>query len=257
MDNHDMARINMGSEPSSRSRPRKISKPKLHTAVVEYLLEDIHNGVYIEGQELPSEHQLMADFGVGRPSIREALSALERMGLISIRPGARARLRQPTVKPLLSEMRETMHIYALEEDRRKELHEFRVLFESMIVRELARKISAGQLDELERSLADQEKALGNVELLAKLDVKFHRIISDALNNPLLGVFADSISDWLLDQRLQTLALDGRPEGALAEHRAVFDALSRHDADAAEEAMRNHLSKVGSAYSVATTRKRSQ
>ncbi len=244
------------SGSTAPGRKRSVVRPKLHTAVVEYLLEDIQNGIYQEGQELPSEHQLMADFGVGRPAIRESLSTLERMGLISIRPGARARIRKPTVKPLLGEMRETMQIYALSTERRRELHEFRVLFESMLARELARKITRDQLDQLERSLMEQSSALGSVERFARLDVEFHRLLSDSLDNPLLGIFADSIADWLLDQRLQTLKLPGRPEGALAEHRAVFNALAQHDPDAAESSMRSHLDQVGSAYTAAKAGKRS-
>ena len=244
------------TDRTARGHARCIARPKLHTAVVEYLLEDIQNGIYQEGQELPSEHQLMADFGVGRPTIRESLLTLERMGLISIRPGARARVRKPTVKPLLGEMRETMQIYALSAERRRELHEFRVLFESTLARELARRITKEQLDQLERSLGEQEAALGNVDLFARLDVEFHRILSDSFHNPLLGIFADSIADWLLDQRLQTLKLPGRPEGALAEHRAVFSALVQQDPDAAESAMRTHLDQVGSAYTAAKAGKRS-
>ncbi len=92
------------------NRRRNIQRPRVHTEVLTCLLEDIRAGVYQEGQKLPSERELMEEFGVGRPAVREALSALGRMGLIEIWPVIRARVCFLSLTPLRGEMRSTLQI---------------------------------------------------------------------------------------------------------------------------------------------------
>ena len=99
-----------GRAPAVRGRRRSIQRPRVHTEVLSCLLEDIQSGVYAVGQNLPSERELMDEFGVGRPAVREALAALARMGLIEVSPGLRARVCRLTLQPLLREMRATLDI---------------------------------------------------------------------------------------------------------------------------------------------------
>ena len=80
---------NNGSAERLQGRRRSIQRPRVHVEVLSCLLEDIQSGVYQVGQKLPSERELMDEFGVGRPAVREALSALARMGLIEVSPGMR------------------------------------------------------------------------------------------------------------------------------------------------------------------------
>ena len=82
---------NMDAEAQA-GRKRNIQRPRVHTEVLSCLLDDIQSGVYQVGQKLPSERELMDEFGVGRPAVREALSGLARMGLIEVSPGMRARV---------------------------------------------------------------------------------------------------------------------------------------------------------------------
>lgn len=85
-------------------KKREIKRQRLHQEIVKYLLDDINNGIYKVGEGLPSERDLMEEFNVGRPSIREALMQLSQMGIIEIRPGVRARVREPSVLPMLNGM---------------------------------------------------------------------------------------------------------------------------------------------------------
>ena len=89
---------------------REIQRRRVHEDIVEYLLDDIKSGVYKVGEELPSERDLMDEFRVGRPAIRESLLRLERMGIIETRPGVRAKICQPTVLPLLEEMSDVVKL---------------------------------------------------------------------------------------------------------------------------------------------------
>ena len=73
-----------------RSRP--LARKKLSEMVEEELEQMIRRREFGEGEQLPSERELMAFFNVGRPSVREALAALKRKGLVQINNGERARV---------------------------------------------------------------------------------------------------------------------------------------------------------------------
>ncbi|MEO1200705.1 MAG: GntR family transcriptional regulator [Pseudomonadota bacterium] len=67
---------------------------KLSEGVLSNLLGEIRSGALQPGDSMPSERALMQSYGIGRPAVREALQSLERMGLIEIRHGERAKVRE-------------------------------------------------------------------------------------------------------------------------------------------------------------------
>ena len=73
-----------------------IKKRKLSDQVLERLLSLFESGEISSNDEMPSERELMERFLVGRPAVREALQSLERLGLIMIRHGERAKVLEPT-----------------------------------------------------------------------------------------------------------------------------------------------------------------
>ena len=77
-------------------RRRPLARKKLSEMVEEELEQMIRRGEFGEGGQLPSERELMAFFNVGRPSVREALAALKRKGLVQINNGERARVSRPS-----------------------------------------------------------------------------------------------------------------------------------------------------------------
>jgi GntR family transcriptional regulator, sialic acid-inducible nan operon repressor len=81
-----------------------IRRRKLYEDVVARLERLIHSEELKPGEALPSERDLMLQFGVGRPAIREALFALGRMGLIEVANGERARVSNPTPRTLIGEL---------------------------------------------------------------------------------------------------------------------------------------------------------
>lgn len=72
--------------------------------VEEELEQMIRRHEFGEGEQLPSERELMAFFNVGRPSVREALAALKRKGLVQINNGERARVSRPSADTIISEL---------------------------------------------------------------------------------------------------------------------------------------------------------
>src|SRR5512132_3084835 len=81
-----------------------VRKRKLYEEIVERLETLMLDGSLAPGEQLPSERELMTTFQVGRTAVREALFALNRMGLISLQNGERAVVTRPTASALLDEL---------------------------------------------------------------------------------------------------------------------------------------------------------
>lgn len=233
------------------SRRRNIQRPRIHTEVLTCLLGDIRAGIYQEGQKLPSERELMEEFGVGRPAVREALSALGRMGLIEISPGMRARVCKLTLKPLLSEMRATLQIYSSSQDGWRQLHDLRLFFETSVTRQLARQVTDEQLDSLREILVNQRNFLDRAEIrsFAEADLAFHRALVESLGNPFLGLLAEGFGGWLITPLYASMQVQRQSERSYNAHMAVLKALEERNAELAEQAMRSHLEEMRGIYLV--------
>src|SRR5690606_16068651 len=108
-----------------------IHKKKLYVEVLDRLLTAISTSEFPPGSQLPSEKELMAMIGVGRPSIREAMLTLQQMGLIKISHGERARVINPTPDVIVNQISAAMIMLLTNNSRGlEELKEIRLLFES-------------------------------------------------------------------------------------------------------------------------------
>ena len=226
---------------------REIQRRRVHEDIVEYLLDDIKSGVYKVGEELPSERDLMDEFRVGRPAIRESLLRLERMGIIETRPGVRAKICQPTVSPLLEEMSDVVKLNLQTPEGQKYFQDARCFFESALARNAAKRIDDKRLGKLKELLDAKRALLDDVDAFAELDMRFHEIIAEVSGNPIFIIVYRNLSKWLLEQRLTTLKFQGQPERALEAHTQIYDALLARDSDQAERAMMDHLRQIQDLY----------
>ena len=119
----------------------------------------ITQGELAAGDNLPSERDLMSQYGVGRPAVREAMQALERMGLIAITHGERARIIAPTARTMIDQVAHSAkHLLATSATSLEQLKEARVFFEAGMVRIAAEKASPADLDRLGLRLEEHEAA---------------------------------------------------------------------------------------------------
>ena len=86
----------------------QLKRSRLFEQVVDVLEERIRDRELVAGAELPSERQLMAEFGVGRTAIREALFHLQRAGLVDLRAGSRARVTAPDADVVMTSLSSPM-----------------------------------------------------------------------------------------------------------------------------------------------------
>lgn len=224
-------------------RPRKLSDDVRHR-----LLQMIQCGQFRPGDYLPSERELMQSMNVGRPSIREAMQGLHRMGLLDIRHGERARISEPSIGRMIEPMGETMrHILMHSPASLEHLKEARAIFEMEMARIAARKRSQSDIERLMRLLERQGAAQDQPKLFVELDGEFHREIAAISANPILAAVSESIFRWLAEFHVDRVRSPGLEKLTLSEHHAVLDAIVAKDPALAAKLMGDHLFRANSLY----------
>lgn len=226
---------------------RPLRRRKLYEEVAASIEEMIRRQELTEGQALPSERELMALFGVGRPAIREAMLALEKSGLVAISNGERARVSRPTTDRMLEGLSGAARIMLADPEGVRHFQSARRVFEVALVREAARKATDADIAVLQAALERNAAAAGDMHAFERTDVDFHLEIIRVAGNPIFLALHRALSEWLVEQRHTSLQRKGAESRAVRFHREIFEAIARHDVDAAEQAMTRHIETVNRLY----------
>jgi GntR family transcriptional regulator, sialic acid-inducible nan operon repressor len=222
---------------------RVVRRRKIHEEVADQIEAAIATGHFEIGDQLPSERDLMDRFGVGRPAIREALLNLERMGLVHLSPGERARVTKPTIHGLVEQLSGAARHFMATPQGEAAFKDARRVFESGIAYNAALIATDEEIGVLEKALEANRLALGNMAEFEKTDIRFHVELTKIGGNPIFLALHTALVDWLSLQRFISLKLPGVAEEAFESHKAIFNAVSAHDASSAWTAMDEHLRQV--------------
>ncbi len=228
-----------------------IRREKLSEQAASRLEALIHDGTFPPGTMLPPERELMRIFGVGRTSIREALYALHRMGLIRLRNGERPRVTTPTPETLVSELAGAARYFLGQPNGVEHFQEARALFEIGVARFAAARCTDQDADRLRQALEANEAALGDLGRFERADVAFHYELATIARNPIYTAVHDGLVGWLTSQRTVSLQARGAEESALVDHRRIYEGVVNRDPDAAGRAMENHLRNVAQLVRIAS------
>jgi GntR family transcriptional repressor for pyruvate dehydrogenase complex len=219
----------------------KVSSPviqdRLYQDVARKLNSELAANRYPVGSRLPAERELALHYGVSRPTIREAMIALEVQGLVEVRVGSGAYvMRLPGVNDIPG-----FDISAFE------LTEARLLFEGEAAALAATAASDEDIEEIARLVDEIASENRDPKGTDKADRAFHLAIARATRNT--AVFNAISHLWelrysspeaaLLHEKARTAFV----KPVVEEHTAVLEALRRRDPAAARVAMRAHLSAV--------------
>jgi DNA-binding GntR family transcriptional regulator len=176
------------------------------------------------------EANLARDFGLGRSAVRTALARLEQDGLVEREPhrGARVRL--------------------IDEREAVEILEARSVLEGVAARHAAGKATAADVKRLRQILKEMRRLLDQGDLLRASDENavLHRTLLEIADHPTVMRLISMLKSQLVRFQYRTIMLPGRTERSFDEHTAIVDAVAAGDPDAAEKAMRRHLSHVAEA-----------
>ncbi len=225
-----------------------IAKRKLSDEVFERLKRLIVQGEKMPGSVMPSERELMARFGVGRPAIREALQQLEAMGLVEINHGERARVLELTPQSLMRQVDQSARIMlSMSADSLEHLKAARIFFERGMVREAASRATDEDLKELRATLDEQRRLLGDADAFIAADMRFHTQIAALSRNPIYTAVSEAMLSWLKHYHSEMLIWTGKEKYTLAEHEEIISHLAANDPNAAEAALVKHLERSRSLY----------
>lgn len=228
-----------------------IVRRKLGQEVQERLLSDIRAGTYPVGTLLPSERELMAQLGVGRPAVREGLQALERMGLISIVHGEGARVKPLSAESVISQISQTaVHLLAGNSELLEHLKEARLAFEVAMARAAAMRATEEDIAMLRSALDEHRASLGDTARFVETDMAFHRAIASVSGNPVYMAVSQALLQWLQNFYEDVVrSPSGTEKVTLDEHTRLFDCIARHDPAGVEQAVRDHLTRAHELYRV--------
>jgi GntR family transcriptional regulator, transcriptional repressor for pyruvate dehydrogenase complex len=215
-----------------------ISRTKLAADVAQELLAQIRSNGLEPGTRMPSERELMSALRVGRSTIREALNGLAMLGVIEIRHGQGAFVRNPEAAAVPRGI-----AVALSRGITRDLFEARMLVEVHVARLAAERRTESDLNEIEDCLTDHARALEMGDPAVEPSVRFHVRIGEAAHSEVLSSFVSSFAEMMTERGPVLEAKPGYREWELAQHRSVFEPIRAGDPDLAAERMTAHLNEV--------------
>lgn len=230
------------TEPTAATRAtpqalRRVQRSRLYEQLVERLLALVDELELKPGDRLPPERELSADLGVSRASVRQAMVVLEVQGVVEVRHGEGAILREKRPDEAV--------VSGVTAHRRRlpEVIEAREALEVQLAALAARRRTDEDLARIDAALvtmADEidrgERGLGGDEL-------FHGAVTAAARSGLLADLMAEISAAIRESRVESLSQPDRPHQSLASHRQIAAAIRAGDPEGAAIAMRDHIRLV--------------
>jgi DNA-binding GntR family transcriptional regulator len=195
----------------------------------EELRAAIVSGELLPGERL-LEEELSARLGLGRAAVRMALVRLEHDGLVQRERHRGATVRRVSVSEAV------------------EILEARAALEGLAARHAALSADDAAIAELRGIVAEMRELREGGDLLgvSNANARLHGLILDVSGHQTAKRLSQTLSSQLVRFQYRTVLLPGRSEHSYAEHTQIVEAIAAHDPDAAERAMRSHLSRVAEA-----------
>ena len=225
---------------AGRTNPIK-KTVRAYEEVIQKIRKLIENDDLGPGDLLPPERQLAEKFKVSRHSLREAIRVLQEQGVLATRQGSGNYIQASSKADLIRALNNsTMPT----EQKLRDLFQIREIIEPQI----ARLAAENATDEDRKQIAEIAQALIEITDFAEgqsLDHDFHETIAAATGNQLLHSILQEINKSMLPSASSQNEKKRRKDVSNAGHTAIVDAIEKHDADAAEAAMREHIAAIRS------------
>jgi len=225
-----------------------LGRRKRADEIAEQIERAISTGEFKEGDSMPSEQQLAERFGVGRPSVRQALFTLQQQGLVEITSGARARVTAPSGKFMVGQMAGLVRSITSNPQGQEHMEQARLLFEAGVAWQAARVATDEDIQRLKAKLDANAEAIGNVGVFIRTDVAFHAELAVITRNPIFISVNDALVGWLVDQRTTTIHMPDADRLSIRDHTAIYEAVAAHDPMRAFHEMTSHLRLISELYS---------
>jgi len=218
----------------------RIHTPRIYMQAAEQIFSLIKRQQLRRGDLIPPERDLAAQLGISRNSVREALVALEMMGVITIKRSTGAVV-QSLAFPSVTER--AVMPGTNPDALIGNLIEIRVILEPEAAAMAAERRKPEDVAMLRRILDRSAANLDDIDIQLQCDAEFHLGLSVTARNDVLLRIMASVGDLFEASRRWTLSIEGRTTVSLEQHRLVLQAVEERDVDAARAHMREHLASV--------------
>ena len=220
-----------------------VLKHSLADRLAQRIRHSIQTGDYSQGDRLPAIMEMARRFGVGHPTVREALKKLETMGVVEIRHGSGVYVsRSYEVLVLASPDYSGTVTRKLLVD----LIQTRTPIEMQSVALAAQNATEEHLQEMRRLLTTAGASLHDDNVLNAVNMAFHKQIALASGNTVLAQLLDVLRELFTEEQRLILGIFGSRERDHQEHLGILEALEQRDEALGVERMRTHLEGVQAA-----------
>ncbi len=233
-------RRRLSVESVSQQEFRVVRKTRVSEEIISQVRDLITSGRLKIGDRLPAERELAKTLQVGRSTVREAIRALESLGILQARPGEGTFLVSNLSEDRLDPI--TANAFKSWENQRK-LFEVRMVIEPDLAALAARRASLDQIVKMREAIQEQDTSVKAGQTGMKADTAFHFLLAEAAGNDVLFRIMDSLMDLLRETREASLHTGGRPVSSLKQHKAILRAIEARDPQAAERRMREHITDM--------------
>lgn len=224
----------------SRRALTPVSRSRLPNDLAERIKQFIRDEGFAAGDRLPSIATLAREFGVGAPTVREALKRLEMAGAVDIRHGSGVYVVDEAEALLLSN---PVFTGTVSKPLLLDLIEARTTIEVLSARRAAEHATAAQLDEMARLLAHAEQHLADDDVLNTTNMAFHRAIAAASGNAVCRQLLDVLTKLFTREQRAILDIQNRRADDHRQHLEILGALRARQATLAAARMAEHLATV--------------
>jgi GntR family transcriptional repressor for pyruvate dehydrogenase complex len=217
-----------------------IVRTKLTTSVFEQLVSFVVGESWKPGDRIPPERELCQQLGIARTSLREALKAMELVGMLDSRVG------DGTFVCPRSEFLSRPLLWAFTGTDRNELQEImeaRSIIEENLAGLAAERASDQQIEEIAKAVQQMRGSIARGDSILDADMAFHLAVSSAAQNGVLRNAVQLLRNLMRQWILYKLMIPDVPETSLKHHISIYRAIAGRKPGAARRAMRLHLAET--------------
>ncbi len=204
-----------------------LSTPVGQSSVVEMVIERIKEAILAQelepGDYLPTEAELVANLGVSKTSVREAIKMLQAYGVLEVQQGRGTKISENINSGALTPL---VYQLLLAHGTTEEIIDFRMMFEEAYTVMALDHATPEDTERIASTIEDLEQAVAENRQTAKEDLAFHLEILHSTHNPLIIRVGETIME--LFKVSIGYSVQHHPEIALRDHKRIFKAFCKKD-----------------------------
>jgi GntR family transcriptional repressor for pyruvate dehydrogenase complex len=217
--------------------PTADREPVAAEQVIAHVRTLIERRTLRPGDRLASERQLAQEVGVSRPSVRAGLRSLAAMGVVQTRQGAGTFITAGPPALVGEPLRLIASLHGLDLGA---LWEVRRVLEAGTASLAAERATPERIATLSDEVTGMYSALHDPQTFLDYDLRFHRAVAAAADNPMLGAIIEAVTALFFEQRRVTIERARNLRESADANRKIYQAIRAHDAEGARAAMDEHV-----------------